>query len=306
MGLASQQPENGYVEAFSPRAGTQGKRPESKYVEANGIRHHYLAWGDPTNPPLVMMHGIGLCAQVWNANARDLSRDFHVIVPDLRGHGDTGKPGSGCTFMELGADVAALIQALGLERPFGVGHSAGGMALLLADSSHPGIVGKVALLDTRVGPSPMEMLTPEEQRDRMARTAQKRSIWNSRQEMYDAYRHRRTFTTWTDEVFGDYIDGGTRPLDDGRVEIKCPNDTEAAFYVSRQALDPPAILRGLGGDYLLLVGEYEGNQTEQDAAVQHLVREANSFRLKPLGKGSHFVPMEHPDLCLAEIRKFFG
>ena len=296
MGLANRQPENKYPES---------KQPESKYVEANGIRHHYLDWGDPGSPPLVMMHGIGLCAQVWNANARDLARDYHVIVPDLRGHGDTDKPGSGYTFLDLGADAAAIIGALGLERPFGVGHSAGGMALLLADSSHPGILGQVALLDTRVGGSPMEMLSPEEQRDRMARTAQKRSIWNSRQEMYDAYRHRRTFTTWTDEVFGDYIDGGTRPLDDGRVEIKCPNDAEADFYVSRQALDPPSILHSLGGDYLLLVGEYEGNQTEQDPAVQHLAREAGGFRLKPLGRGSHFVPMEYPGLCLAEIRKFF-
>ena len=285
--------------------GASSKQPVSNFVEANGIRHHYLEWGDASSPPLVMMHGIGLCAQVWNANARDLSRDYRVICPDLRGHGDTDKPGRGYTFLDLGADIAAIIQALGLERPFGVGHSAGGMALLLADSSHPGIVGKVALLDTRVGPSPMEMLTPEEQRDRMARTAQKRSVWNSRQEMFDAYRHRRTFTTWTDEVFTDYIDGGTWLLDDGRVEIKCPNDAEAAFYVARQELNPPEILKGLGGDYLLLVGEYDGQQTEGDPAVQHLMREAGSFRLKPLGRGSHFVPMEHPDHCLAEIRRFF-
>ena len=285
--------------------GASSKQPVSKFVEANGIRHHYLEWGDGDSPPLVMMHGIGLCAQVWNANARDLSADYRVICPDLRGHGDTDKPGRGYTFLDLGADIAAIIQALGLERPFGVGHSAGGMALLLADSSHPGIVGKVALLDTRVGPSPMEMLTPEEQRDRMARTAQKRSVWNSRQEMFDAYRHRRTFTTWTDEVFTDYIDGGTWLLDDGRVEIKCPNDAEAAFYVARQELNPPEILKGLGGDYLLLVGEYDGQQTEGDPAVQHLMREAGSFRLKPLGRGSHFVPMEHPDHCLAEIRRFF-
>ncbi len=285
--------------------GASSKQPLSNFVEANGIRHHYLEWGDASSPPLVMMHGIGLCAQVWNANARDLSADYRVICPDLRGHGDTDKPGTGYTFLDLGADIAAIIQALGLERPFGVGHSAGGMALLLADSSHPGIVGKVALLDTRVGPSPMEMLTPEEQRDRMARTAQKRSVWNSRDEMFDAYRHRRTFTTWTDEVFTDYIDGGTWLLDDGRVEIKCPNDAEAAFYVARQELNPPEILKGLGGDYLLLVGEYDGRQMEDDPAVQHLMREAGSFRLKPLGRGSHFVPMEHPDHCLAEIRKFF-
>ena len=94
------------------------RQPVSKFVEANGIRHNYLEWGDPADPPLVMMHGIGLCAQVWNANARDLSRDYRVICPDLRGHGDTDKPGTGYTFLDLGADIAAIIHALGLESPF--------------------------------------------------------------------------------------------------------------------------------------------------------------------------------------------
>jgi pimeloyl-ACP methyl ester carboxylesterase len=53
-----------------------------------------------------------------------------------------------------------------------------------------------------------------------------------------------------------------------------------------------------------LVGAYDGAQTAQDAAVQHLTREAKGFQLKELGAGSHFVPMEHPDLVLREIRNF--
>jgi len=49
--------------------------PESKFVEANGLNFHYLAWGDPQKPPLVMAHAIGLCAQIWNHAARDLAKD---------------------------------------------------------------------------------------------------------------------------------------------------------------------------------------------------------------------------------------
>ena len=176
--------------------------------------------------------------------------------------------------------------------------------MLIADSLVPGIVSKGVLVDTRVGDSPMAMLSPEEQKLRKQRTLQKRSIWESREVMHAAYRDRRAFKTWTDEVFADYIEGNTRLLDDGRVELKCKPAVEEEFYENRRSLDTSQVLRGLGGEYILLVGAYKGAQTTQDAAVQHLTRETRGFQLKELGAGSHFVPMEHPALVLQEIRNF--
>jgi pimeloyl-ACP methyl ester carboxylesterase len=193
---------------------------------------------------------------------------------------------------------------MGLEGAIGVGHSAGGMAMLIADSLFPGIVSKGVLVDTRVGDSPMALLSPDEQKLRAQRTLQKRTIWESREVMYEAYRDRRAFKAWTDEVFGDYIEGNTRLLEDGRVELKCNPVVEETFYESRAELDTSQVLHGLGGEYILLVGDYKGAQTPQDAAVQRLTQETKRFQLKELGAGSHFVPMEHPDLVLKEIRNF--
>ena len=279
-------------------------QPESRFVESNGVNHHYLEWGGPGNPGLLMFHAIGMCSQIWNHAARDLANDYHVFCFDLRGHGDTKHSGGEYTFSQIGEDVASVIQTMGLEGSIGVGHSAGGMSMLIADSLVPGIIGKGVLVDTRVGDSPMALLTPEEQQIRIKRTLQKRSIWESREIMYDAYRDRRAFKSWTDEVFGDYIQGATRPLGDGRVELKCDPQVEENFYQSRQNLDTFKALRGLGGEYILLVGDYKGAQTPQDAAVRHLTQETKGFQLKELGAGSHFVPMEHPGLVLKEIRNF--
>ena len=279
-------------------------QPESRFVESNGVNHHYLEWGDPGNPNLLMFHAVGMCSQIWNHAARDLAQDYHVFCFDLRGHGDTEHPGGGFTFMQIGEDVASVIQTLGLEGSIGVGHSAGGMSMLIADSLVPGILGKGVLVDTRVGDSPMALLTPEEQKERIQRTLQKRSIWESREIMYAAYRERRVFKPWTDEVFADYIEGATRLLDDGRAELKCNPVVEENFYQNRKDLDTFQVLQGLGGEYVLLVGAYDGAQTPQDAAVLHLDRETKGFQVKELGAGSHFVPMEHPDLVLKEIRNF--
>ena len=279
-------------------------QPESRFVESSGVNHHYLEWGNPGNPSVVMFHAVGMCSQIWNNAARDLAKNYHVYSFDLRGHGDTEHPEGGFNFQQIGADVASVLETMGLEGSIGIGHSAGGMSMLIADSMVSGIISKGVLVDTRVGDSPMALLTPEEQKIRMQRTLQKRTIWESREVMYEAYRGRRVFKSWTDEVFGDYIEGNTRPLDGGTVELKCKPAVEEEYYESRRDLDTSQVLKGLGGEYVLLVGAYKGAQTPQDAAVNHLQREAKGFQLKELGAGSHFVPMEHPDLVLKEIRNF--
>lgn len=279
-------------------------QPESRFVESDGVKHHYLERGDPAKPNVIMFHAVGMCAEIWNNTARDLARDYHVYSFDLRGHGDTEHADGDYTFMQIGADTASVIRALGLEGSIAVGHSAGGMSMLIADSMVPGIIRKGVLVDTRVGDSPMALLSPEEQKLRIERTLQKRTIWESRDVMFEAYRDRRVFKPWTDEVFTDYIDGATRPLGDGRVELKCNPVVEENFYANRRHLDTAKELVGLGGEYLLLVGAYDGAQTPQDAAVQHLARESKGFTVKELGAGSHFVPMEHPALVLKAIRGF--
>ena len=93
-------------------------------------------------------------------------------------------------------------------------------------------------------------------------------------------------------------------MDDGTAQLKCKPAVEEEFYANRRELDTAKVLKGLGGEYVLLVGAYNGAQSADDAAVKHLTREAKSFQLKELGAGSHFVPMEYPDLVLQEIRNF--
>jgi len=95
--------------------------PRSRYIRANGINHHYLQWGDPEGPPLLMLHATGLCAHSWRPIAQDLGRDFRVVAFDQRGHGDTDPSDRGYTFQLLGEDLAAAIQALDLQHAYVVG-----------------------------------------------------------------------------------------------------------------------------------------------------------------------------------------
>ena len=280
--------------------------PRSKHIMANGIKHHYLDWGNPSAPPLLMLHATGLCASTWLPIARELAKQFHVMAFDQRGHGDSDPSDCGYNFHLVGEDLAATVEALALSGLYIVGHSAGGLATIIADSLSPGRIYRAVLVETRVGTRPSGS-PPGELQKRAKRTRLKRSIWNSRLEMYEGYRERPTFKDWDESAFTAFIDGGTRLLEDGRVQLRCLPETEAIFYQDRDSLDVAKYLsQGLRGEYLLLLGDYPGCQTLADEGVRRFSELVPESEVKPMSVGSHFLPLEHPELVLREIRGFFG
>lgn len=121
------------------------------YVEANGLQFHYLDWGDPANPPLVLLHGVGQTCHTWDLFAAAMSPHFHVMAFDQRGHGDTDwaadKDYSRHSMVE---DVGAFTTALGLDRFFLTGMSMGGANSLSFTAKNPDRVEALVVVD--VGP----------------------------------------------------------------------------------------------------------------------------------------------------------
>lgn len=277
---------------------------QSSYIHADGIRHHYLEWGDPDAPSLLMLHATGLCAWPWKPIARQLARRYRVLALDQRGHGDTDPSDKGYRFEYAGEDLAAIIDAMGLQRPGVIGHSSGGLATIIAANLMPGRIGPVALVETRVSNDASTAPTQDLNR-RAERTRMKRPIWDTREAMFEAYRTRAAFKDWQDEPYRQFIEGGTRLLPDGRAELKCHPETEATFYGMRDDLRVEKYLRDLPGDWLLLLADYPGCQRIDDPGIQHFRQLVHGAEVKPMGKGSHFLPMEYPDDVLAVIEPWF-
>lgn len=63
--------------------------PQSRFYHSRGLRLHYLDWGNESAPLLILVHGGLEHARVWDHLAPQLCADWHVVVPDLRGHGDS-------------------------------------------------------------------------------------------------------------------------------------------------------------------------------------------------------------------------
>lgn len=276
----------------------------SHYIHSNGIRHHYLEWGDAGNPPLLMLHATGLCAGPWKPLARRLAQRYRVLAFDQRGHGDTDRSDKGYRFEYAGEDLAAIVKSMGLRQPRVVGHSSGGLAAIIAATILPDGFGPVVLVETRVSNDAPTAATQDLNR-RAERTRMKRSIWESREAMFDAYRTRAAFKDWEDEPFQEFITGGAKMLPDGRAELKCHPETEATFYGMRDDLPVEDYLRELAGKWLLLLADYPGCQRLDDAGVRRFQELVAGSRVKALGKGSHFLPMEYPEDVLSAALSWF-
>ena len=278
--------------------------PTSNYIKANGITQHYLDWGNTSAPPLLMVHATGLCGNVWNPYARVLSKHFHVICLNQRGHGYTEQPTGDYDFELVGQDVAAFILELDLTDIHGIGHSSGGLVTLMAYPMLPGRYSKIALTETTLR-NRSSMITPEQLETRLDRTRSKRMVWDSREAIYEAYRNRNAFKNWSEESFQGYLDGGTKTLQNGKVELLCPPEVEAHYYQTRYGMEVDKYFTELKGSYLLLLGEYEGGQVADDPAILRWIDMAEKARVKAMGIGSHFLPLEYPKETLDEVSKFF-
>lgn len=98
-------------------------------------------------PPLVLLHGIGSRAASWLPVAETLAERFRLYAPDFRGHGASDKPARGYLVADYAADLAALLDALGLERPLVVGHSLGALVALDWAAADPERPAKVVVED---------------------------------------------------------------------------------------------------------------------------------------------------------------
>ncbi|MEM7541488.1 MAG: alpha/beta hydrolase [Pseudomonadota bacterium] len=121
------------------------------------LRLHYVDWGNPGAPPLLLIHGGRDHCRNWDWVARALRGEWHVIAPDLRGHGDSEWVADGNYFMGgYVYDIAQLIHQQNLAPVTIISHSLGGNIALRYAGTFPDSVRKLIAIEG-LGPSP-EML----------------------------------------------------------------------------------------------------------------------------------------------------
>ena len=122
--------------------------PQSRYFQSQGLKLHFTDWGNVSAPALLLVHGGLDHSRNWDYLAQALAADFHVVAPDLRGHGDSGwATGSSYSLADHVYDLTSLVKSEGFDKVAVVGHSMGGMVSLTYAGAFPERVSKLVVLD---------------------------------------------------------------------------------------------------------------------------------------------------------------
>ena len=192
-----------------------------------GLRYHVLEWGadrPELDHTVLLLHGFLDLAWGWAATVRaGLAGRFHVVAPDLRGHGDTGwvGPGAYYHFIDYLADVDEIARTLGRGRLSVVGHSMGGSVAAYFAGAFPERVHRLALLEG-LGPPENDDAGPARVRTwldswRRVRTRQASSYADLDEA---AARLRAHDPLLGEELARELARHGTRPTPDGRLRFK--------------------------------------------------------------------------------------
>jgi pimeloyl-ACP methyl ester carboxylesterase len=122
--------------------------PTSHILVSQRLRLHYVDWGNPDAPPLLLVHGGRDHSRSWDWVARELRHDWHIIAPDLRGHGDSAWSSDGVyNSAAYVYDLAQLIHQQQLAPVTIVAHSLGGMISLRYAGLYPETVRKLVAIE---------------------------------------------------------------------------------------------------------------------------------------------------------------
>ncbi len=128
--------------------------PTSNSFISQRLRLHYVEWGNPDAPPLILQHGGRDHCRSWDWVAEELAKDWHVFAPDLRGHGDSAwAPDGNYETNAFVYDFAQLVHTLGHEQVTIIAHSLGGNIASRYTGLYPEKVRKLVNIEG-LGPSP--------------------------------------------------------------------------------------------------------------------------------------------------------
>ena len=137
------------------------------YASVNGVRVHYAEMGE--GPLVVLLHGFPQCWYTWHDLMPRLATRFHVVAPDMRGYNESDKPDGVAAYStaEVARDIAGLIEALGEEQAYVVGHDWGGSVAWRTAMDHPHRVFRLCVINA---PHPAAFAREVRHREQLVRS----------------------------------------------------------------------------------------------------------------------------------------
>jgi pimeloyl-ACP methyl ester carboxylesterase len=273
--------------------------PDLRWISSGQVRLAVWEWpGDP--PVLLFAHATGFHGRCWDHIVRRFP-GRRALAFEFAGHGRSGVPEGAVRWPEFALNVVAVARHFSLRDAVGIGHSMGGHALVSAAAVDPAVFSALVLLDPVIYPRHYYDAPPPN----AAFIRRRRNRWESADEMFERFRGRPPFATWDPEALRTYCDYALIPEGDSLV-LACPPALEASIYersnspendlypVLHRVTIPVAVLRA--GTLPQSGFDLNASPTAPDLAACF-----PQGRDVYLPDRNHYIPMEAPDLVVAEI-----
>lgn len=258
------------------------------FYSVDGLQLRYLEWGNTQSDPIVLVHGFSSTAGAWTRVGDELGSEYHVIAPDLRGHGQSEwDPQERYSDDQLAADVRALVQKLALPPFTLIGHSMGGAVAFTYAATYPEDVKRLVIEDS-APLAPGRMLT------------ELRTNFASRDEVAQSVRAANP--TMSEEAVQGRVDVYYRPRPDGtwgfRADVvgvrhgRGANDADRSWANVRKVQAPTLVIRA-GAEPPLVSLE----------TTERLSRENPRIQVVTVPGAGHNIHFAHYDQFMTHLRQ---
>jgi pimeloyl-ACP methyl ester carboxylesterase len=266
---------------------------QDKTIEARGLLFHYLEWGRPASPPMVVLHGLTGLAHMWDVFCDAFQNEYHIFCLDQRGHGDTQWPDppsfAGDDYVE---DVRALADLWGLDSFVLVGLSMGAHNTLGFASKYPQRVVRAVPIDI-----------PPAMRRQEPGAGERRGVEQPAQMEFDSIEDMFTQARGLNQIASDdmirhRVTNNARQLPGGKWTWKYSPDAPRLWRPEDLWERLPAITAPT-----LVVRGGVSNVLSQEVAEKEAAAIARG-RLVVIEGSGHPVPMDRPAELESAVRAF--
>jgi pimeloyl-ACP methyl ester carboxylesterase len=302
--IAQQQKQQQFLEDIS--FDIDGVTFSHHMASVNGIQMHYVIGGK--GDPIVLLHGFPQSWYEWRHIMPSLAKNYTVIVPDLRGFGDSSKPVTGYDGKTTAEDIYQLTSQLGFNQILLVAHDVGGQTAYSYAAAHPNNVTKLVIMDF-----PFPGFLPPEFGENGPWWFAFQQTPNLPESLVEG--KEREYISWffkglaynpsaiTEEDIDIFANHFSSPgTAHGAFEHfrAFPVDAEQNKESAKTKITMPVLV--LSGDIYPALG----GDLPQDIMLSSMQALAQNVRGITVPLSGHWIPEERPDFAINQLFKFFG
>jgi len=267
----------------------------SRFVSAGGLKLRYLDYGTEGRPAMLCLHGGAAHAHWFDFVAAGFTADYRVLALDQRGHGDSGwATPPDYSYARYVADLAEVVEKLGLRDFVLVGHSMGGTVSLEYAAEHPGRVGTLIVVDSTL------QMTAERVAALREVGSRRGSHYASREEFIARFRLRPAGTLAAPEIIRHLARHGARQHPDGSWRHKFDRNV----YATRETTDGLPCWNHIKIPALLV--KAERSQRISPQVFAEVQSRCPQVEFAEVPAADHHVTLDNPGGFVSAVRRFLA